>query len=410
MSSNDCTTAIALHPELRWRVALAIAQSEDVRASVHRLTWGASCLVTFGAADLPELTRRANNPESPAEERDIWFAVAVAVAFSLGHRGERTKALRALGLGEPGSERFRLVADEYAGWRRVSMQRRVWKVRERERKAGRTQAIENYKSQLLADLEHIRDGTHAGLLQGLLQYSFGHLGKRDYSDIAFDSIATSLSPEIAAAFEDGLKAYWPTVTPPDPSAFTDGSVPWIALIALAGLGRSLHDTNSISAMSATNVAKAAQLAVWELDGPPSWFEALARSHQTTVEAALTPWVVAEAQAPSPSGSHEVRGALKMALCCAPDVRRGLMAPLVQLVESDQISRHETLKVLINTLREDKQLESTRVEELCQGKLKELIGSKIPVGEMEWLRIWVDVNAPAAWDWFQQKRQRQQRRH
>ena len=395
-------TAIALHPELRWRVALAIAQSEDVRASVNRLTWGASCLVTFGAADLPELTRRANSPESPGEERHIWFAVAVAVAFSLRHRRERTNALRTLELGGPDSERFRLVADEYAEWRRVSRQRCIRKAQERERKVERSKTIENHKSRLLAELEHIRDGTHQDSLRWLLDFSFSHLRKIDYSDAAFDAIATNLSPEIASAFEEGLQAYWPTVTPPDPSDDTDGSVPWKARIALAGLGRSLHDANSISALSATNAAKAAQLAVWERHGSPPWFNALARSHKTTVEAALTPWVVAEAQAPSPSGSHEVRGALKMALSCAPDVRQGLLAPLVQLVESDQISRHETLKVLINTLREDKQLESTRVEELCQSKLKELIGSKIPVGEMEWLRIWVDVNAPAAWDWFQQK--------
>jgi hypothetical protein len=300
-------------------------------------------------------------------------------------------------LGAAGSARSTFVGSEYARWRKGVKHQREWKTEEREGKAADAQAIEDFKVKLLANLEHIRNGTHKGWLQSLLHYSFGRSGQLDYSDVDFDEIATSLSPDIAAAFEEGLKAYWPTVTPPDPSAYTNGSVPWVALIALAGLGRSLRDASSISALSATDVAKAAQLAVWELHSPPPWFERLARSHPTDVEAALTPWVVAEAQAPSPANG--VRGALEMALRCAPDVRRGLLVQLVPLVASGQISRRETLKAVIIALREDGLLAPATVGTLCLGRLTSSIGSNGRLGEMAWLRIWMDEDAPAGWAWF-----------
>lgn len=389
--------AIAQHPELRWNVALAIAQSEDINSSVSRLTWGANGLVSFDGADLPELTRRANDPTGLAEERGVWFAVALEVVFSDLKPRQRASALRALGLGEPGSARSLLVQSQYVRWRKGSTHRREWKAEERDRKAAATRAVENYKSQLLADLAHIRDGTHVGSLRSLLQYYFRNSGHREYADVDFESIATSLGPEIAAGFEEGLKAYWPTVTPPEPSDYTNGDVPWIALIALAGLRTSLCDDRLISALSGINVAKAAQLAVWELHSPPHWFEALARSHRASVEGALMPWVTTEAKAASPGNG--VHGALDMVLRCAPDVRRSLFQQLVPLVSRGQIGSNEKLKALIIALREDGILPQGTVGPLCLGKLTSSIGSNGRLGEMAWLRLWMEEDVHAAWSWF-----------
>lgn len=389
--------AIAQHPVLRWSVALAIAESEDIRASVSRLTWGANCLVNFDATDLPELTRRANGAALPDDERAIWFAVGVAAAFSGTRRHERASALRALGLGAAGSARAVLVGSEYASWRNGAKLRRTWKAEEAVRKAADAKTLEDYKARLHAELVQIRDGTHVGTLQGLLNYSFSRSGQRDYSEVDFDAMATGLSPEVASAFEDGLKAYWPTVTPPNPSDYSDGRLPWAALLSLAGLRRSLVDSSAIAALPAPEVARAAQLAVWELHGPPPWFESLARSHPADVIAALTPWVVAEAQ--SASRGTGVRGALEVALRCASDVRPGLLAPLVPSVTADLISGRETLKAVIDALREDGRLPSAAVCTLCQSKLMASIGADGRIGDMAWLRLWLEEDPASAWSWF-----------
>jgi len=88
--------SVSQHSGLRWIVALAIAQSDEIRASTSRLTWGASCIVSFDKEDLQELTLRANDTGLPADEREVWFAAAVYVAFKGTRRRERANALREL--------------------------------------------------------------------------------------------------------------------------------------------------------------------------------------------------------------------------------------------------------------------------------------------------------------------------
>ncbi|WP_312407706.1 hypothetical protein [Pseudomonas rhodesiae] len=389
--------AIAQHQGLRWSLALEMAQSHGTKWATFGLTRTGDCLVSFDIADLNDLTWRANDPDRTNDERDIWFAISVAVIFSNLHHRDRAKALRTVDLGDVDSTRALLVEAKYKEWRQGAKQNRERKIDERERKAKDTQAVENYKSRLLANLAHIRDGTHEGLLKSLLCHSYNRSSQRCYSDVDFEMVAISLSPEIASAFEDGLRAYWPTISPPAPAAYTSGTCPWIALIALAGLSRSFRDFSSIADLSTTNATTAAQLAVWELHSPPSWFEALARAHPVVVEAALTPWVIADAQATSPSSG--VGATLEMVLHCAPDVRQRFLAPLIPLVISDQIRQHELLKTVINTLREDGLLCPKTVGTLCQARLTSSI-SYGHIGEMAWLRIWMDEDAPAAWLWFQ----------
>ena len=395
---NRLAKVIVQHPQLRWSIGLAIAQSEDIKASSSRLIWDGRCLVNFGGADLPELTIRANDQARNGEEREIWFEVAMNVAFSQSCGHARADALRGLCPGGSGSSRALLAKNQYDRWRSGAKQRREWDAEDRGRTAMDDLALENYKVRILADLRNIRNGTNLNLLINLLNYSFSRSGRREYSDVDFRGVATSLSPEIASAFEAGLVACWPTLTPPDPSAQAHGHVPWIGLIGLAGLRISLSDDNAITTLSAADVANAARLAVWELHAPPPWFEALARSRQVEVEAALVPWLLAEAQAASPGNG--VRGALEMVQRCSEDVRRGLLAHLVPLVTAGQIHRRETLEAVVIAMREDGQLSAAAVGALCMSKLASSKGSSGSIGEMGWIRIWMQTDASAAWSWFQ----------
>lgn len=389
--------AIAQHPGLRWSVALAIAESDDIRHSTSRLTWGTSCIVSFDADDLPELTRRTNDSTLPSSEQDVWFSVAVEVAFRNKRRRSRAVALRALGLQGEASKRGILVGAEYKRWRQGATQSRHWQAEEKLRTAATERDLEAFKTSLTTHLPQIRTGTHFGGLQRLLQYSFGRSGANDYSTIDFDALATSLSPQIAEAFEEGLKAYWPTLAPPNPSDFSNGQVPWSALVALAGVRLTLRSEPVIASLSATEVGKAAQLAVWELNGPPSWLEPLATTHSAAVNAALTAWVLAEAQSANPGNG--VRGALEMALRCAPEIRKGLMAALVPLAVGGSIVRSDTHKAVIAALKEDGLLSAATLAALCQSKLASSFEPTGRLADMTWLRVWIEVDAHGAWAWF-----------
>ncbi len=386
--------AIASHTKLRWDIALAIAHSEDIRASVSRLTWGSSCLVTMGEADQCELTRLANDASQPPVDRDIWRAVAVDVAFQQRSGRARAHSLRALGPFPAGAPRAVMVDAQYRRWRDGAKARRTWATEELRRKADTATKLAGFKSKVTADLVAIANGSHGGWLQQLLGHSFNLSGRNDYSHVDFEAFSVNLSPEIAAAFKAGLKQFWRTITPPDPSSFTEGRVPWTALLGLAGLRCSLAEPEAIRALVATEVTKAAQLAVWNLNGSPDWFEALADAHRSAVEAALAPWLAKEAQAATPG--NRVRGALDMVLRCRTTVRAGMLAPLVPLMISGLVPQQASLHELIGAMREDALLSSTAVCALCQNKL---LTPAAGGADMFWLRIWMEEDSVAAWAWF-----------
>lgn len=386
--------AIASHTKLRWDIALAIAHSEELRASVSRLTWGSNCLVTMSEADLPELTRLANDASQPPADREVWQAVAIDVAFRQRSGRARAQSLRTLGPFPAGAPREVLVDEQYRRWRAGAKVRREWATEELRRKADTAAKLAGFKAQVTADLVGIANGSHGGRLQQLLRHSFNLSRRNDYSLVDFDALSVNLSPEIAAAFKAGLKQFWRTITPPDPSSFTEGRVPWTALLGLAGLRCSLAEPGVITALLAVEVTKAAQLAVWNLNGPPDWFEALADAHKGAVETALAPWLKKEAQAAAPGNG--VRGALDMVLRCRTKVRAGMLAPLVPLVIGSLVPRQAHLHELIGAMREDALLSSTAVCAMCHSKLSTLTAG---TADMFWLRIWMEENSAAAWTWF-----------
>ena len=390
-------TAIAQHPALRQRIALAIAESGDIPHAPNRLAWDSSCIVGFDASDLPELTHRANDATLQSTEQEVWFAIAMAIAFKAKRGRERTNALRALGLHGVTSQRGALVGAMYGSWREGAAAQRRFQSEQVKEKAKKAHDLEAFKTSLTEHLPQIREGSHFGGLQRLLEYAFIHAGERNHSAVHFDRLATDFGLEVAEAFRDGLMAFWPMHAPPDPANFPDGQVPWSTIVALAGLRLSLGDLTGIASIQPVVAAKAAQWAVWALNSPPSWFEPLARAHSTTVDAVLTPWILAEAQ--STNSDNRVRGALAMALRCAPDVRRRLLAPLVPRAMGGGISQPETCRAVIEALRADGELLPDAVRTLCQTELAASIGPTGRLTEMSWLRLWMETDATGAWAWF-----------
>jgi hypothetical protein len=389
--------AIALHSPLRWRVALAIAMSKDIRASVSRLTWGSHCLVNFDALDMPELVYRANVAGLHGGESEIWFTVGVSVAFQMPTGLLRAKALRGFELGIRGSTRAVLVGVEYRKRRSNKKVVRESEIEDAAAKLLRVSAHGNFVSRLHSSLAQIRGGTDVESLQYILQDAFNRGGHREYGEVDFDAMEMYLSPEIARAFLEGLKVSWSAGTPPNPSDYPNGDLPWSALLSLAGLRKVLLDSTAISALSQIEAAKAAQLAVWEHPESPPWFCSLLKSQRSVAEAALVPWVVAEAESLSPGNG--VRGALALALRCPSGDRNGLIAPLLPLVRANRISRRESLVEVLAALREDGLLSSIELCKLLESKLSASIDADGRVGDFGWLYMWLKENPAAAWSWF-----------
>lgn len=390
--------AIKALPSLRWDIALAIAQSEDIHSSINRLVWSNACIVTFGVDDLSDLMSRANDPTLTPDVQDIWFKLGVEVAFGQQSAQLRKSALRSL-CGLDNGPRLAPVLERYKQWISGARTRRTWAAEERARKAKRQDELARFKSDLLSRREGIADSSDFGCLMQLVSFAFNNSARNDCGAVDLEVIAAELGAELATAFGEGLRAYWKKEPPPNPSDYPNGAVPWGALAALAGAYLSAEDRNDFTSYSVAEVSAAAQIAVWSLPGPPNWFELLHAARVAEVEAALNPWVLNEAIAVKPGNG--VRGALALAMSCPSSIRRGLLAGVTPLALSGAVPCEATLKALISALYEDGLMSSADLDSHCQIELAKLKTASGRILDLFWLRLWIAARPRVAWDWFQQ---------
>lgn len=390
---------VAEHPELRWQIALEIARSENITHSTSRLIWGMNCLASFEAADISELIVRANDVVVSQDVRNIWFTVGLEVAFR-GLKGRaRTHALAALAAGPDGEARKARIATQRANWVNGARQRREWRAEEGVRKREQQVQHETNRTQLLGDVGHIRDASHKGSLHWLIHYSYERAGRKSFTRVDYEVIARDFGQAVADALAAGLKVVWATAGTPNPADYKDGAVPWDALTALAGLHTLLDEGVNIALLPDADAGRAAKLAVWELNGPPNWFEPLAKAHGPAVSEALRPWIESEAQLTT--DAHRLRGGLEMALRCSTEVRSALLAPLVPMVSDRRIGRPETLKDVVKALRAGGLIAADVLFDLCRARVVASISPEGLIGEMHWLRTWLEEDAASAWDWFEE---------
>ena len=356
------------------------------------------CLVSFAATDMPELIVRANDDVANQNVRNVWFTVGMDVVFQ-GLRGRaRTDALAALVSGSDSEERKTRIATQRTSWIDGAKRRREWKRKEVAQKHTQKIQHEANRIRLLSDAEHIRDVSHQGSLHWLIHYSYEHSGRDSLTRVDYKLIARDFGQTVADALAAGLKVVWIKTEAPNPGDYRDGTVPWDVLAALAGFHTLLDEGMEIASLPDADAGRVAKLAVWELNGPPNWFESLANTHTTAVSEALKPWIESEAQLSTEA--HGFRSSLKMALRCSAEVGAALLAPLVPMITDGCISSPETLKDVVKALRAGGLLASEVLANLCRARVVASISPKGLVGEMHWLLTWLEEDAASAWVWFE----------
>lgn len=389
---------IAERPALRWRIALEIAESEEIRHATSRLTWGGNCLVSFNKTDLPELMVRANDSSATAGTRDIWFDVGMNLAFRELKGRSRRKTLAALSSGPDHEKRIERINRLHSEWVAGLRQRRQYKMEERKRKREKRQAHDRNRENLKQDIEHIRDASYAGTLHWLISYSYDNSGRESLTRVDFSTISQAFGNDVAEALASGLIIASRKIEPPNPADYPGGQVPWDAITALAGLHALLERGTDIAALSNEDAARAALLAVWELNGPPRWFDRLAVAHENAVIAALSPWV--EAECISPSDAHRTRGALELTLRASPSIRARLLNRTVKLVHEDRIGNRDTLKSLVDALRQNGLLAAKDAAAIYRAKIETELTPERFVSEFAWLRSWLEDDFEGAWTWIE----------
>lgn len=387
---------IARHSNLRWQLARAFF-ALNLPQLTARLCWS-GCLVTFGTDDLHDLTVRANDGHLPAAERQFWFEIAETVAMGNLRKYARRQAQKALTTGVDGKERTNVIAAERTRTAGGIAHQRQWAREQRKSEIERRVELQRTVDEVRRNIEHIRDASHIGTMCWLVQYSFSHSGRDDMFQVDYGTIALDLGSDLAEALATGLKQLWLSTEPPDPSKYSNGAVPWAAILAVAGLYTAIGEGQDSARFSEIDAARAARLAVWELNRPPAWFDALVASNAAVVEDALHPWIVAEAF--QNGGPGHTRRTLDLALQCESSTRARLLRPLVQPVLNLEIPTPATFNELVDALRQDGLLAEEALEQLCLAQLVKVRGRDGLLGDTHWLRVWLQVNPHHAFDWFE----------
>ena len=390
--------AIEILSELRWKVAFAISKVEDLQRPVDRLVWDEWSIVRFNTEDLTELTRLAHETNISLAEQGLWFEVGVEVAIRLPSGRARANALRGL-CGTKDSPRSDVVLARHQAWHAGGRSRRKWETEERSRKAKEEEERVHAQAKFIAKRAEIANGSDFKSLSEILYIAHSSSAWRDSDGVKLDVVASYLGQDVADLFGTGLKAYWRQTTPPNPSDYPNGQVPWKALAALAGVTLTVVDGTEVSNLGAENVVSAARIAVWALPGPPFWFEPLFVARPDIVEAALNPWVLDEIKDEQPGTG--IRGAFVLAMHCPSYIRRALTAGATRFVLDGAVRNDTVLKQLVPALLEDGLMSQAEFDTICTRELERFAAHSGDAQYIPWFQLWATGRPCAAWDWFKE---------
>lgn len=388
---------IALRSALRWRVALQIAQSKNIRHSVDRLTPGWSFLVSFDTEDLPELVLKANADGEPREVREIWFRIATNVIFRELRGRQRRNVLDGLKSGPEADVRTSHINTQRAKWCESVEERRRYESKNRQEKREKRRTQEENRETLARDVERIRDGSNLDAIRWLIEYSFNLSGRDSLTQVSFDIIKRDFGPAIASALVSGLMAAWSKMNVPKPADYPHGEIPWVAITGLAGLNVLAERGLEIDILNEADTVRAAQLAVWELNGLPPWFGRLAIKRKNVVADGLLPWL--EGELVDTREDRFFRRVLEFVLRCPSTIRPRLLQSVPTFVREDRIPNDETLNRVLQALREDGLLDVNSVSVLCQKKLETSFTKDGLLSNISWLTTWLEEDLESAWNWF-----------
>jgi hypothetical protein len=168
-------------------------------------------------------------------------------------------------------------------------QRQLRKMKSIEKK--RDDERESNKKTLETAIAEIRSGKHEGALQHL--YYIGGPGSLR-REIDTEKIQKIYGSAIAAAFLDGLRAFWRRASVPRPHEWKKPDrVPLAAVLGFAGLSLEVSEGLHLAGLDSELRKLALRLALWQPNQPPSWFSDLAVAEPDEARSLLAPLVKQE---------------------------------------------------------------------------------------------------------------------
>jgi hypothetical protein len=155
--------------------------------------------------------------------------------------------------------------------------------------------------------------------------------------------------DVVRAWRDAAVTHWRAYTPPLPSeGHSDSGTPYALIFGLAGLEIESRELDGFAeGLTEAEVRHAMRYATWELNGFPSWLEAMHGVHPGLVRSALLTELWWELdQATETDASHRV---LHDLVYHAPWLHAALIEPLLRRLHDHPLPRGDGLRYCLHIL-------------------------------------------------------------
>jgi hypothetical protein len=394
---------VARHKDLRWQVIWQLAKSQQKGLRGAYLCGGYYRCITVELTDLPELLARMNQTDSPSQEQEITWELALEVGM-MHWRGVTRHKVRAILdanlMGQQLANAIKIERERYVG----NTKKRRETANENRRKISAEE--KQQRTKFTQNIESIRNGTDFTAISQLLYYCDNRFGNQHQAQFPVVSIIAaikkSFGEEIGEALVKGLQKFWTCVDIPKPKEVPRRSEPPEAWVALVSLDALLKTGTKITAFKPHDITRAAQLAIWGMNVLPDWFEELVMHDGKTVVAALSEWICDGAL--RDVTEYQNGRALAMVQTCKPTIRKLLLESLRPLfiAKNDKLFHSTHLWRLIPALRDDEILTSAEIADFCERGLAASIEADGGIKEIRWLKFWLEADAKAALAWINQR--------
>ena len=203
------------------------------------------------------------------------------------------------------------------------------------------------------------------------------------------ALIPTFGEEVAEAYKDAAVGHWRAYRPTLRSEGADTSrIPYSLIFGMAGIAiEASEDAAFFETLDADEARHALRYITWELNGFPSWFEALYRAHREIALQAVTKELIWELEHTGVEPMHYI---LSDILHYAPWLHAGVSPVIFDWLLERDLENQESLRYALSILTSGG-VPSSDIARLAAAKVTTAPGETRP----RWFALWVDSAPDAA---------------
>ncbi|MHB8346016.1 MAG: NACHT domain-containing protein [Acidiferrobacterales bacterium] len=386
-------------PASRRALALSIAESAQGNPD-HVAGPRPDSVVKLLLDDLPWVETSANDPSLPPQRRHVAFVLLVTMGRQL-KACERWDLVRKAIKRCDGKERLAIWRSTLRDERETSSVSHRESAARRQYHTTQEQERTTFRRWLEDNQNAIRDGQDSAILFRAAQY-LPDYSSNTLSAINVPMFVKAYGTDLWGVVAAGLKHFWRQVEPPLPREIAPNLISDTAKYGLIGIMLDVNDGFDIASDSSL-AGRLARYALWELNGAPPWFNALATKNPQPVADAI--WTAVKADLIAPSADNRQAKALDIASEGPLALKTALAARLCTSVDNNpelwiNVQSHTRLRTALEILRSTDAVDNAYLAKQIVRVINAAADESSWMAVGYWLAFWLQAEPDKAWSLFE----------